>query len=295
MKKAENLVQVKNVTKKINDFVLNNLMFEIKEGYITGFIGPNGAGKTTTIRCLLQSMHIELGEIILFGQTHKEISKEKKQQIGFVFDENYYYEELTVEQNKRVIAPFYERWSDERFYHYVKMFQLPVNKPVKRLSKGMKIKFALVMALSYDPQLIIMDEPTSGLDSVFRRELLDLLLDVMQDEQKAIFFSTHITADLERVADFITFIHNGNIVFSDEKDAIFEKYVLVKGMKQLLPEVKKLPLIGLKETAVGFEALLANRSDIPIPLAEQLVLEKPQLEEMMYYTVRGCKDAAPYF
>lgn len=291
----ENLVQVKNMTKRMKGFSLNNLNFDIKKGYITGFIGPNGAGKTTTIRCLMNLINIDRGQITLFGQTHMDNTKDIKQRIGFVFDENYYYEDLTIEQNKRVVAPFYENWSDERFYHYIKTFQLPNFKVVKHLSKGMKVKFALAMALAHDPQLIIMDEPTSGLDPVFRRELLDLLLDVMQDEEKAVFFSTHNTTDLDRVADFITFIHDGKIVFSDEKDAIFERYVLVKGAKQQLSDVKKLQLAGFKETEVGFEALITNRGEIPESLLETLMLEKPKLEDIMYYTARRDQFATAYY
>ena len=291
----ETVVEVKNVSKQLRDFSLNNLTFQINKGYITGFIGPNGAGKTTTIRCLLNIMNIDHGEITLFGQTHEKQTKEIKQRIGFVSDENYYYEDLTIEKNKRLIAPFYDNWSDERFYHYMNIFQLPRYKAVKHLSKGMKVKFSIAMALAHNPQFIIMDEPTLGLDPVFRRELLDLLLDIMQNEEKAIFFSTHNTTDLERVADFITFIHDGKIVFSDEKDAIFERHVLVKGKKQQLSEVKKLQLAGFKETEVGFEALITNRDEIPHSLMEQLVLEKPKLEDIMYYTARRDSLATAHF
>lgn len=291
----EDYVKVENVTKQLGDFQLRNVTFEIKKGYITGFIGPNGAGKTTTIRCLMNLINIDSGRIALFGKTHDGYTKEIKQRIGFVFDENYYYEDLTIEKNKRIVAPFYKHWSDEKFYRYIETFQVPLSKAVKHLSKGMKVKFSLAMALAHDPDLIIMDEPTSGLDPVFRREMLDLLLDFMQNEDKAVFFSTHNTTDLERVADFITFIHDGQIVFSEEKDAIFENFVLVKGRKEQLADVEKLQPVGLKITEVGFEALLKNRNALQNTLADQLVLEKPVLEDIMYYTMRGKRHAATYF
>ncbi len=285
--KVENLVEIRNVTKRLNGFALNEISFDIKQGFITGFIGPNGAGKTTTIRSIMNLLKPDHGEITLFGETHERATKQIKQRIGFVYDENYFYDDLTIERNKRIIASFYENWDDDRFYHYAKMFQLPVMKQVKKLSKGMKMKCSLAMALAHDPQLIIMDEPTSGLDPIFRRELLDLLLEILQDERKSIFFSTHNTTDLERVADFITFIHEGSIVFSEEKDRVFERYVLVKGTKQQLPEVKTLQLVGLKESEVGFEALLANRREVPESLGQTLKFEKPMLEDIMYYTARG--------
>lgn len=291
MRRLEDYVKVEHVTKRLGNFQLQNVTFNIKKGYITGFIGPNGAGKTTTIRCLMNLIHIDSGHITLFGKTHAEQTKEIKQRIGFVFDENYYYENLTIEQNKRIVAPFYNKWSDEKFYRYVKIFQLPLAKKVKQLSKGMKVKFAFAMALAHDPDLLIMDEPTSGLDPVFRREMLDLLLEFIQDENKAVFFSTHNTTDLERVADFITFIHDGKIVFSEEKDAIFENYVLVKGKKVQLKDVEQLQPVGLKVTDVSFEALLKNRGHLQQPLADELVIEKPALEDIMYYTMRGQKHA----
>lgn len=240
-------------------------------------------------------IHIDSGRITLFGKSHDEHTKDIKQRIGFVFDENYYYEDLTIEQNKRIVAPFYNKWSDDKFYRYVETFHLPLTKKVKQLSKGMKVKFAFAMALAHDPDLLIMDEPTSGLDPVFRREMLELLLDFMQDENKAVFFSTHITTDLERVADFITFIHDGKIVLSEEKDVIFEKYVLVKGTKDQLANVEQLQPVGLKVTDVGFEALLKNERNACRALAEKFVLEKPALEDIMYYTMRGQKHAATYF
>ncbi|MBS4198317.1 ABC transporter ATP-binding protein [Bacillus sp. FJAT-49732] len=283
----ENIIELKNVTKKIKGFQLNNVSFECKKGYIMGLIGPNGAGKSTLIRCLMDLVRIDEGDIKLFGMTHMENTKEIKQRIGFVYDESYFYEEFSIEKNKKIIAPFYRNWDDQTFYNYIEKFNLPLKKKIKTLSKGMKMKFAIAMALSHHPELIILDEPTAGLDPVFRREMLDILLDIIQDENKSVFFSTHITTDLDQVADYITFINNGEIVFSKEKDIIFEEYFLLKGPDTLAADIQKMNLIGGRKTGVGFEALVYGIDHIEQQLLNQLHIETPALETIMYYTIRG--------
>lgn len=214
----ENIAEVRNLTKRFDGFALDDLSFDIKKGFITGFIGANGAGKTTTIRCLMDLIKIDQGEIQVFGESHGSHTAEIKERIGFVYDANFYYEDLTIEKNKKILAPFYSQWDDELFYRYLQKFKLNKAKRVKHLSKGMRMKFALAMALSHHPDFIIMDEPTAGLDPIVRRELLDMMQDLIQNEEKAIFFSTHITTDLEKIADFIIFIHEGRIIFQGEKD-----------------------------------------------------------------------------
>src|SRR5699024_2732954 len=185
--------------------------------------------------------------------------------------------------------PFYEEWDDEKFHDYIKKFQLPVKKQVKHLSKGMKMKFSLAMALSHDPELIIMDEPTSGLDPIIRRELLDILLDIIQDENKAVFFSTHNTTDIEKIADYITFINNGEIVFSDEKDKVFERFALVKGNRNQAVLLLDLPILGLRKTEVNFECLV-ERTHLKKEWKDTLTIERPTLEEIMYHTVKGANN-----
>ncbi|MCM3650939.1 ABC transporter ATP-binding protein [Metabacillus litoralis] len=287
----ENLVELRNVMKNRSNFTLNNINLDIKSGFITGLIGPNGAGKTSLIRCMMNLMHIDSGEITLFGKTHFEATNEIKQKIGFVYDENCFYEDLSVEQNKKIVSMFYNQWEDSVFYSYLERFQVPKDKKIKQLSKGMKMKFSLAIALSHHPQLIIMDEPTSGLDPIFRREFLDILLDVVQDERKAIFFSTHMTKDLEQIADYIAFMHNGELVFSDEKENIFDHYVIVKGSKKTLNEMNSSKMIGIKETSVWFEGLLQRKDLVS---HDNLIFEKPSLEDIMYLTVRGREHASSY-
>ncbi|MBS4205930.1 ABC transporter ATP-binding protein [Lederbergia citrea] len=283
----ENIIEINGLSKKFKDFELKNVSFNFKKGYIMGLIGPNGAGKSTLIRCLMDLMQIDNGEIKLFGTTHSENTKEIKQRIGFVYDDSHFYEDLTLEKNKRIIAPFYRDWDEKAFKAYTVKFDLPMKKKVKHLSKGMKMKFAIAISLSHHPELVILDEPTSGLDPVFRRELLDILLEIIQDENKSIFFSTHITTDLEQIADYITFINNGELIFSKEKDEIFKEYRLVKGPRDLCKNIESLEPVGVRKTDVGFEALVTNLEKADSHLLQQLYIERPSLEDIMYYTVRG--------
>lgn len=282
-----NILEVKNICKKYKDFTLNNVSFQLDRGYIMGFIGPNGAGKSTTIKLIMNLMKKNAGEVKIFGLDNIKYEKEVKQRIGFVYDENYFYEELSLLEMKDALAPFYKNWDNKVFDRYILEFNLPKNKKIKELSKGMKMKYSLAIALSHGAEFIIMDEPTSGLDPVFRREMLDILCSIIEDESKSIFFSTHITTDLEKVADYITFLNNGNIVFSDSKENILEKYSIVKGDNSLLNNDTKKEFIGIKKTPFGFEALTNNTRRIRNLFENSVFIEKPSLEDIMFYTVRG--------
>ncbi|WP_071394182.1 ABC transporter ATP-binding protein [Bacillus tuaregi] len=283
------ILELKNVSKVYNDFALDDVSFSLQRGFIMGFIGPNGSGKSTTIRCMMDLAHIDSGDIHMFGVPFHKHVKDLKQRIGFVYDQDVFFEDLTVERNKQIISSFYKQWDDQVFYRYIESFQVPLHKPVKALSKGTKMKFALAVALSHHAELIIMDEPTSGLDPVFRKELLDILLEIIQDERKAIFFSTHITTDLEQVADYITFILNGKIILSEETETLLDEYVLVKGVKRLKERIEQLQPIMLKETSLGFEALLETRKTQQLETQSDLRFERPTLEEIMYYFVKSQK------
>lgn len=287
----ENIVEMKGVNKRYKDFALQDVSFSIKKGYITGFIGPNGAGKSTTIKLLMNLIKRDSGDIFVFGLDNIAREKEIKERIGFVYDESYFYEELTIREMKRIIAPLYRRWDDLAFQRYIDSFELPTRRKIKHLSKGMKMKFSLAIALSHHADLIIMDEPTSGLDPVFRREILDILADIIQDEEKAVFFSTHITTDLDRIADYITFIDRGRIVFNSPKDEILEQYGIVRGAKELLDADTRKEFIGLRETAVGFEGLTSNVQMAEELFGDEVLIETPSLEDIMFYTVRGRRHA----
>ncbi|NMB07151.1 MAG: ABC transporter ATP-binding protein [Tissierellia bacterium] len=280
------ILEIKNLRKEFKNFTLDNISFNLKPGYIMGFIGPNGAGKSTTIKLIMNLLKKDGGEIKVFGKDHIKYEKEIKNRIGFVYDENYYYENLSIEQMKNIVAPFYSKWDEHKFNYYIKEFDLNPKAKIKTLSKGMKMKFSLAIALSHHGDLIIMDEPTSGLDPVFRREILDILYSIIQDESKSIFFSTHITTDLEKIADYITFINKGSIVFSKTKDEVLENYAIVKGGTNLLNNDTRKQFIGLRETSVGFEGLVNNVDKVKKTFGDSILIEKPTLEDIMVYSVR---------
>jgi ABC-2 type transport system ATP-binding protein len=282
-----NILEIKDLNKSYKGFSIKNLNFSLEKGYITGFIGPNGAGKSTTIKLIMNLIKRDSGSINIFGQDNIKHEKEIKSKIGFVYDENFYYEDLNIIEMKNIIAPFYKNWNNKTFNNYISDFNLPTNKKIKDFSKGMKMKFSLAIALSHDAQLIIMDEPTAGLDPVFRSELLDILYNIIQDENISIFFSTHITTDLEKIADFITFINNGEIVFSDTKDTILANHAIIKGNKELLDADTRKEFISIKENKYGFEGLTNNITSVNQLFGKNIIIEPASLEDIMVYTVRG--------
>lgn len=283
------VMEVKKLCKDYKDFAIKDVNINLDRGYIMGFIGPNGAGKSTTIKLIMNLIKRGSGEIKLFGLDNIINEREVKERIGFVYDENYFYEELNPIEIKRIISPFYKNWDNKAFDNYLKNFNLSPKKKIKELSKGMKMKFSLAVALSHKAELILMDEPTSGLDPIFRSEMLDILYSLIQDENKAVFFSTHITADLEKVADFITFINNGKIIFSKPKDNVLEEYGIVKGGKELLDKDIRKEFISIRENSFGFEGLTQNTERIKKLFKNNVLVEKPSLDDIMVYTVRGVR------
>lgn len=286
----DNVIELQNVHKSFDGFQLKDLSMTIKKGFVTGFIGGNGVGKSTTIKLIMNLLQPDSGTISVFGLNYKEHEKEIKQRIGFVFDENIFYENLTLAEMKRIIKPSYKNWDDNLFDHYVKTFELPLNKKIKSFSKGMMMKASITIALSHHAELIIMDEPTSGLDPIFRRELLDILHNLMQDGEKTIFFSTHITTDLDRIADYITFIHQGEHMFTKEFYKIEEEYAIVKGGTELLDRDTEKEFIAMRKSNHGFEALTANKTRIENIFGEMVLIEKPTLEDIMFYTKKGAEQ-----
>jgi ABC-2 type transport system ATP-binding protein len=276
------ILEINGVTKEFEGFKLDNISFGLEKGYIMGFIGPNGAGKTTTIRLIMNLLKKDSGDIKIFGMDNSTDEVAIKDRIGFVYEESYFYEHLTVKKMKDIIAPFYSRWDDEKFDEYCSVFGLLPNKKIRDLSKGTKMKFSLAVALSHNAELLILDEPTSGLDPVFRDKLMDILREEIQDENKSILFSTHITSDLEKIADYITFINNGRIVFSDQKDVLLENYKIIKGDSGILTGEIRSELLGVKENRYGFEAL-CNVEKQSVFSQFEIVTEKPTLEQMMVY------------
>ncbi len=278
------MLEVKNLSKKFKEgFQLEDISFNLEPGYIMGFIGPNGSGKTTTINLIMNLMKRDSGSVKIFGEDITENEREIKNRIGFVYDEAHFYDDLTLEQMKKIIAPFYREWNESLYRDYIDKFELDPRMRIKKLSKGMKTKYSLALALSHNADLIIMDEPTSGLDPIFRKEILDILYDIIQDERKSIFFSTHITTDLEQIADYITFINKGKMVFSKPKDEIMEEFKIVKGdSRNLTPDVRE-RFIKLRETGYGFEGLTREATRLKAMLDDNTLVENASLQDIMYY------------
>ncbi|KGM96330.1 sodium ABC transporter ATP-binding protein [Clostridium novyi A str. 4552] len=283
----DKILEVSNLRKEYDKFILDDINFTLDRGYIMGFIGPNGAGKSTTIKLIMNLIKKTSGEIKVFGKDNVRNERDIKEKIGFVYDESHFYEDLKVDTMKNIIASFYKNWNEDVFKKYIRDFDLDPKKKIKELSKGMKTKFQLAIALSHNAELIIMDEPTAGLDPIFRREILDILIDIIQDERKSIFFSTHITTDLDRIADYVTFINNGKIIFSQNKDEILENYAVVRGGLDLLNDENKKYFIGLNKNSFGFEAIVKNKNEVKRIFKDKCIIERPKLEDIMIHTVRG--------
>ena len=283
----ENVIELQNVNKAFKGFELKDLSVSVKKGFVTGFIGGNGAGKSTTIKLIMNLLQPDSGKVSIFGMNYKKHEKEIKQRIGFVFDQNIFYENITLSEMKEIIKPSYKRWDESLFKDYIDRFELPLRSKLKTYSKGMMMKASLAIALSHHAELIIMDEPTSGLDPIFRRELLDVLRDLIQDGERTIFFSTHITTDLDRIADYITFIHNGQHIFTKEYYEIEKDYAIVKGEMDLLDRDTEQEFIGIRKSNYGFEALTTNKQRTLSVFGDTVILEKPTLEDIMLYTKKG--------
>ncbi|MCH7321527.1 ABC transporter ATP-binding protein [Solibacillus sp. MA9] len=288
----EAVIKLNNVSKRFSGFEVKDLSFEVKKGFVTGFVGANGMGKSTTIKLIMNLLQPDKGEVSVFGLDYQTHEREIKQRIGFVFDEHVFYENLTLLEMKKIIEPAYDNWDEGMFQRYVDEFQLPLKKKLKTFSKGMQMKASLAIALSHHADLIIMDEPTAGLDPVFRRELLSLLRNIVQDSEKTIFFSTHITSDLDRIADYIVFIHEGQLIFTQEFYKLEQQYVLVKGGLDLLDSDTKKSFIALQQSKHGFEGLSADKTAVMELFGDLAIYEPATLEDILYYTKKGTKEVA---
>lgn len=262
---------------------------QIKQGYVTGFIGANGAGKSTVIKLMMNLLRPDKGEVTVFGLDHATYAKEIKERIGFVYDNNIFYNALSLKDIGKIVAPAYKRWDQTQFKNYIDRFELPVHKPIKKFSKGMKMKASLAIALSHNAELIIMDEPTAGLDPMFRRELLDIFQELMVDEKRSIFFSTHITSDLDRFADYIALIDQGEILFNQPIDELQTQYAIVKGSTALLDRDTEANFIKIDRSRSGFQALTNDVAKVTEVFGNHVVMERASLEEIMYY-VRGARN-----
>lgn len=284
-----NVLEVAGLNKFYRTFSLTDVTFALPENCITGFIGINGAGKTTTIRTILGLVKKSSGIIKVFGKDMERNAKEIKNRIGIVLDEGCFYDDLTMNEMKSIIAPAYSGWNDHEYKHYMERFSLNSCQKIGTLSKGMRMKFALSLALSHGADLLIMDEPTSGLDPLIRSQLLDIMKDYMKQGVKSVLFSTHITSDLDKVADMLILIHDGEILLAHEKDALLDNCRLVKGDNKILNNQNKNLFINLQKTDFGFTGVTNKAFDVQKNMPGVLV-ERPTIEDIMLAYIEGVKQ-----
>ena len=283
----KDILRVKNLNKSYKNFSLTDVSFSLSEGCITGFIGINGAGKTTTLRTILNLAKKDSGNIQFFGLDMDKNEQQIKNRIGVVLDDGCFYEELSMAEMKSILASAYTDWSEQDFKHYMDMFSLDPKKKINTLSKGMKMKYALTLALSHNAELLIMDEPTSGLDPLSRSQLLNVLNDYMENGGKGVLFSTHITSDLDKIADMLIMIHNGRIVFQEEKDFLLDNYRIIKGDKKLLTANIRQLFLNITETAFGFTGVTRHAARVQ-PYLPDAITERPTIEDIMLANLGGC-------
>ena len=277
-------LKIDKVNKKYPTFSLKDVSFEVKPGEIMGFIGRNGAGKTTTLKCIMNLVHYESGKIYAFDLDMNEHELENKQRIGFALSELNYYPNKTIRQLVDVNKRFYKDFDEEKFAEVCRLFELNLDKKLEELSSGMKVKYSVAIALSHKAELLILDEPTSGLDPVSRDEILDIFRDIVKNGDRAILFSTHITSDLDKCASNITYIHNGNIVYTGLKKDFVNSYLFVKD-KTKNKDLEK-EYIAYKELDDYIEGLIdVDKKDIFIKNGIEPI--EPDLEQVMVYLERS--------
>ncbi|MCR4735721.1 MAG: ABC transporter ATP-binding protein [Treponema sp.] len=277
------ILKVENLTKTFKAFKLDSVSFELEEGTIMGFIGRNGAGKTTTLKSMLHFLKPDCGDVIINGFDINKNEFEVKKSIGFISGLDGFYNSKKIKNVTAVTKSFYPEWNDNYYHELMQKFNLDENKLIKNLSAGMKVKYQIALAMSHDAKVLLLDEPTSGLDPVSRDELIILFQDYVADGKHSILFSTHITSDLEKCADYITYIKNGKIIRSDDVVSFREAYLLVAGKKEELTDELKEKLIGLHEHKFGFEGMIKREDK---DLFSGCEISKASLEDIMVHNER---------
>lgn len=278
----KNAIDIKGVSKTYRDFTLDSLTLSLPEGSIMGLIGENGAGKSTTIKLIMNAILPDSGSIEVLGMDNKSSEfAEAKEDIGVVLDEAYFPVSLNCKNVNKIMGLTYKKWDPDKYFGYIKKFGLPEKKAFKDFSRGMKMKLAIAVALSHDPKLLVLDEATGGLDPIVRDEILDIFNDFTRDESHSVLISSHIVSDLEKICDYIAFLHRGRLMFVEEKDLLYENYALVNMTKTQLSGMPKGSVLGSRENSYGAEVLML-RSDIPAGM----VPERITIEDIMLYMAR---------
>lgn len=271
------VIEISGLKKQYGNFLLDDVSFSVPGGYVCGFIGENGAGKTTVLKLILGMAMKDGGDIRLFGKSADDVLL--KEDIGALFEQPYYQEDWTPADVEKAVRPFYKKWDSALFNRYLERFSLHPKQKYKTMSRGMKMKLGMAVTLAHDAKLLLLDEPTSGLDPVGRDEMLGILRSYMVEDNRTIFFSTHITGDLEKFADYITYIKNGRIQYSGLKDELIEKYCLIRGGAGDLPPSKRGQVIGLREHSGGFDAMIEMKDIAGFP--GSVIMETVSLDDIM--------------
>ena len=291
MREYENAIEISHLSKKYDGFALQDISLTVPKGCIMGFIGQNGAGKTTTIRSILNMMPLDSGIIHVLGYDHEKEECKAKEHIGFVFDEMGFHKVLNATDLNKMFRNIYKNWDETAFFQNLERFGLPKKKAIGKFSRGMQMKLQIAVALSHQAKLLIMDEPTSGLDPVVRNEILDIFLEFVQNEEHTILLSSHITSDLERIADYITFIDQGKILLFGERISILEDHGMIKCKKE---EVAKIPseyIVGKRVSQFSVEVLVKEKKRC-IQECPEFLMEEVSLDEIMIFYISGSKGAS---
>lgn len=275
-------LQIRSLTKHYDGFLLDNVTFSVPKGMVVGLIGENGAGKSTILRSVLGTVHPDGGQILFGGREIGSLTKEERQKIAFVQDVTCLPVELSILTMDKVFSRIFIKWNSGRFFALCRKFGLPEKKAVKDFSKGMRMKTAIAVALSYESELLVLDEPTSGLDPVVRDEILEILYDYMQGGDKAVLISSHITTDLEKLCDIIVFVHGGKVLFDEEKDTLLEKFVQFSCERSALRELDPARVERVLYREYGVDVLVQKQS-----LPQGFCCKKVGLDEIMLFYAKG--------
>ncbi len=290
MEDIANVIELKGVSKDYGDFKLDDVSFSVPEGSVCGFIGQNGAGKTTTIQIILDAINRDSGEVYVFGKSMDKDSALLRENIGVVFDEMGFHDFLNARQINTIMKNVYKNWNEEKYFEYLKLFSLPTKKACGSFSRGMRMKLQIATALSHNAKLLIMDEPTSGLDPIVRNEMLQIFREYVVEEDHTILLSSHITGDLEKLADEVVFIDGGKIVLKGNKDEILEKHGILRCKKDELKNISQSLLVSAETSSLGAEVLVNDRKAAE-KLYPEMIIEPAELEQIMIYYVNRAKGS----
>ena len=285
------VIELKNVKKDYGDFVLDNISFSVPTGSVCGFIGQNGAGKTTTIQIILDAIKRDGGEVYVFGKNIDEGMAELKEDIGVVFDEMGFHDFLIPKQINTVMKNIYKNWDEDAFFGYLKRFSLPAKKECGKFSRGMRMKLQIATAMSHKAKLLIMDEPTSGLDPIVRNEIIQIFREFVIDEEHSILLSSHITSDLEKIADEVVFIDAGKVILSGNKDEIIENHGILRCRKDDVGKISRSLIVDTDVSSMGAE-ILVNDKKAASKLYPEMVIDDAGLEQIMIHYVNSSKANA---